>query len=310
MTQIFTTGLIEARHTLPDEERSIEQAVLAEIGRLFAGFWGSRREAYDAMTAETPLALGVAFEAVAEKGVSGWWVRPESAPAGRAILFIHGGAFILGSATAYRGFASQIAARTGVAVFALDYPLAPEHPFPAAYDAAVAALRWLRRQGVTEVALTGDSAGGNLALAELRERDAAIPAILALAVFSPWTDLALTGTSFNNPETHDPIFQPQVLRGAMETYLGAADRRDGRASPLFAIPGTLPPLLIQVGSDELLLDDSRRYATAAAARGGEVRLDIYEGLHHVFQRSTWDLPSARRALDDVAAFLARHWASA
>jgi epsilon-lactone hydrolase len=302
------TGLIETRHALSEDERHIEKTILAGIGRHFAGFTGSRREAYDAMIAQAPVADGVVLEAVDQNDMRGWWVRPAGAPVDRVILFLHGGAYMLGSAEAYRGFVSQIAVRAGIAAFVPDYPLAPEHPFPAAFEAAVAARRWLGTQGVAQLALVGDSAGGALALAALNEPETNVPAVAAVVVFSPWTDLALTGLSFTNPDTYDPIFQPQLLTDAAATYLGAADPRDGRASPLYAIPDTLPPLAIQVGRDELLLDDARRYAAAAAEKGGEVRLDVFEGLHHVFQGCMEDLPSARRALDATAGFLSRHWA--
>jgi acetyl esterase/lipase len=308
MNAPIMAGPIETRHALSEDERQIEQAVLAAIGQRFASFSGSLRDAYDAMIAETPIAEGVTLEAVDQNDVQGWWVRPAGAPAGRAILFLHGGAYGLGSAKAYRGFASQIVVRAGVAAFVADYPLAPEHPFPAAFEAAVAARRWLETLGVAQIALVGDSAGGALALAALNEPEANAPAVAAVVVFSPWIDLALSGPSFANPDTHDPIFQRQVLTGAVVAYLDGADPRDGRASPLYSIPDRLPPLAIQVGTDELLLDDARRYAALAAEKGGEVRLDIFEGLHHVFQRSTAELPSARRALDAAADFLAIHWA--
>ena len=308
MTKSSNTGLVETRHVLSEEERQIEKSILAAIGRHFASFAGSRRETYDAMIAQTPIADGVTLEAVDENDVRGWWVRPAGARAGRAILFLHGGAYMLGSAEAYRGFISQIAVRAGVAAFVADYPLAPEHPFPAAFDAAVAARRWLASQGITRIALVGDSAGGALALAALDDPEASAPQVAAVVVFSPWIDLALTGPSFTSPDTHDPIFQREVLSGAATAYLGGADPRDGRVSPLYAVPKNLPPLAIQVGADELLLDDSRRYAALAAQKGGEVRLDVFEGLHHVFQRSTQELPNARRALDAAAAFLSRHWA--
>ena len=301
------TGLTEIRHKLSEAERQIEQTILADIGRHFATSVGSRRETYDAMPPRTPIAEGVTLEAVDRDGVSGWWVRPADAPADRAILFVHGGAYMLGSAEAYRGLVSQIAVRTGIAAFALDYPLAPEHPFPAAYDATIAAKRWLKTEGIAQVALMGDSAGGALALAAVREAEPNAPKVVAVAVFSPWTDLALTGASFTSPDTYDPIFQPQLLAGAAATYLGNADPRDGRASPLYAIPDDVPPLLIQVGANELLLDDSQRYAAGAAGKGGVVQLEIYEGLHHVFQRSAGELPSAGAALDSVAEFLWNHW---
>jgi acetyl esterase/lipase len=310
MTHSFTRSApsVETLHPLSEPERRIEQSVLAAIGKHFAGASGSRREAYDAMSNDTPVTDDVALEAVDRDGVRGWWVQPAGALADRAILFLHGGAYMLGSAQAYRGFASQIASRAGVAAFVPDYPLAPEHPFPAAFDAAVAARRWLGNQGVTQMALVGDSAGGALALAAAHPSAATEPKVASIAVFSPWIDLALSGASFASNDTHDPVFQRQVLTGAVAAYLGGADPRDGRASPLYNVPNDLPPLIIQVGTDELLLDDARRYAKAAAEKGGKVRLDIFEGLHHVFQRATTELPSARRALDDAASFLSVHWA--
>jgi len=300
-------SLFERLHPLPAAERAAEQAVLARLAAHFAGFQGSLRESYDAMTAMTPLAAGVAFEEVDDGAVKGWWCRPAGAPADRAILFVHGGAYALGSARAYRGLASQIAARAGVAVFASDYPLAPEQPFPAAYDATVAARRWLGTRGLAQIALAGDSAGAGLVLATLAGPVAGSPPVRAVVAFSPWTDLALTGPSFDDPATHDPLFKPPVLAGAARAYLNGADPRDGRASPLYAIPADLPPLLVQVGTDELLRDDSLRYAALAAQTGAEVRLEVFEGLHHVFQRAAAELPGAARALDGAADFVAGNW---
>jgi acetyl esterase/lipase len=308
MTTATKTAPLETRHALTDDERQIEQSVLAAIQRLFSNPAGDQRAAYDTMIAMTPIAEGVALEAVDRDGVRGWWVRPTGAPADRAILFLHGGAYMLGSAEAYRGLASQIAVRAGVAAFVADYPLAPEHVFPAAFEAAAALRRWLGAQGVTQVALVGDSAGGGLALGVLGDVATTSPAIAAIAVFSPWLDLAMTGDSITDPDIHDPIFQPPMLAGPASVYLAGADPKDGRASPLYAVPEVLPPLLIQVGGDEILLDDARRYAQAAATKGGEVRLDVFEGLHHVFQGATKDLPTARHALDAAATFLSRHWA--
>ena len=308
MTTAANTTSVETWHALSDDERQIEQAVLAGIHELFSNPTGDQRETYDTLITRTPIADGVTLEAIDRDGVSGWWVRPTGAPADRAILFLHGGAYMLGSAKAYRGLASQVAVRAGVAAFVADYPLAPEHVFPAAPEAVAAVRRWLGRQGVSQVALVGDSAGGGLALSVLGDTATTSPAIAAIAVFSPWLDLAMTGASVASPDIHDPIFQPEMLAGPAGAYLAGADPRDGRASPLYDVPEVVPPLLIQVGGDEILLDDARRYAQAAADKGGEVRLDIFEGLHHVFQGATRDLPAARRALDAVAAFLNRHWA--
>ncbi|QIE28324.1 Monoterpene epsilon-lactone hydrolase (plasmid) [Caballeronia sp. SBC1] len=309
MTTMPKTTFVETRHVLSDDERQIEQTVLAGIHQLFSDPAGNQRETYDTLIARTPIADGVTLEAIDRDGVSGWWVRPAGAPADRAILFLHGGGYVLGSAKAYRGLASQVAVRAGVAVFVAEYPLAPEHVFPAASEAAAAVRGWLGSQGVSEVALVGDSAGGGLALSVLGDTVTTSPAITAIAVFSPWLDLAMTGASVTSPDIRDPIFfQPEMLGGPAAAYLAGADPKDGRASPLYAVPDVLPPLLIQVGSDEILLDDARRYAQAAADKGGEVQLDIFEGLHHVFQGATRDLPAARRALDAAAAFLNGHWA--
>ncbi|WP_321937027.1 MULTISPECIES: alpha/beta hydrolase [unclassified Paraburkholderia] len=300
-------NLIEMRHRLSDDDRDAARAAIARMQRHFEEFNGTMREAYDAMTAHTPVAEGASLESIENADVKGWWIRPRSAPAHRAILFLHGGAFVLGSATGYRGFASQIAARAGVDTFVLDYPLAPEHPFPAAHDAVLAALRWLAKGGIREVALIGDSAGGGLALAVLGVAERPAVSIASVAAFSPWVDLAFTGPSFHSETTHDPVLTRPVLANAAAAYLGAADPADGRASPLHAIAGRLPPIALQVGTDELLLDDARRYAAAAAEQGNTVQLEVYEGLHHVFQRSTHELASARYALDQVAGFISRNW---
>ncbi|RKP53795.1 alpha/beta hydrolase [Pararobbsia silviterrae] len=296
----------ETLRRLDDGERAAEHAVLAAVDAHFAGFKGSLRAAYDAMTAATPIADDVSLERIDADGVQGWWVRPAGARADRVMLFVHGGAFMLGSAEAYRGFASQIATRTRIDTFVLDYPLAPEHPFPAAYDATIAALAWLAKSGTRDIALAGDSAGGGLVLAALGHDVELASRVTCVAAFSPWVDLALAGASFLDEQTYDPIFKPVMLSNAASAYLGSHDARDRRASPLYAIPERLPPILFQVGSDELLIDDARRYAHAAAQRGTPVQLDIFEGLHHVFQRSTVELPSARFALDRLAAFVEQH----
>ncbi|WP_354044181.1 alpha/beta hydrolase fold domain-containing protein [Devosia sp. UYZn731] len=301
----MTNAEFTFHYALDASERAAEEAVLAASGAHFASFAGSQREAYDALIAQTPIADGVTVQQVDRDGVRGWWVRPQIALANRAILFVHGGAYMLGTASAYRGLASQIVVRAGVAAFVPDYPLAPEQPFPAAQDGVEAAYHWLLNQQAGRVALIGDSAGGGLVLSLLAKTQA--DRVAGVVTFSPWIDLALAGSSFSNPETHDPIFQPEILATAASLHLAGADPRDGRASPLYSIPVELPPLLIQVGSDELLLDDARRYAERAAAKGGLVKLEIYDDLHHVFQRSVDELPSAKAALDRVAAFLTTLW---
>lgn len=300
-------GLIETRYPLAAEDRHIEPSLVAAMTGRFASFSGTRRDAYDALTSETPIATGVTVEAVETETLRGWWLRPIGAPPDRAMLFLHGGAYMLGSAAAYRGFVSQIAVRAKVNAFVPDYPLAPEHPFPAAYHGAIAAFAWLSAQQIDQFALVGDSAGGGLALALLAEPSIDTSSIASAAVLSPWTDLALRGESIRNTSIVDPIFQPATLEFAANSYLAGADPMDGRASPLYRLPENSLPIAIQVGTNELLLDDSRRYAASAAANGVDVHLAIFEGMHHVFQRSTAQLHTARRALDTVAQFLSKHW---
>lgn len=303
----LSTNLRETIYELASTEFETEQALLLASAQRRAAFTGNAREGYDAMTASTPIIAETMCDEVQSERIRGWWVRPPMAPTDRSILFLHGGAYMLGSAQGYRGFVSQITSRTGIAAFALEYPLAPESPFPSAYDVTLVAWNWLHSQGIEQVAVVGDSAGAGLALAALSGvRNSGVEA-RSFVGFSPWVDLALTGASFTSREIHDPIFQPQIIANAASTYLAGADPRDGRASPLYAIPTSLPPILIQVGTEELLLDDARRYAVAAAARGGEVQLEIFRGLHHVFQRATEDLASARQAFHNAATFVSTHW---
>lgn len=290
---------------LSSEERAQEKALREH----FASFWGSAtgepRAIYDTFIAASPMAEGIASEAVEAEGVHGFWLRPERAEPGAAILFLHGGGYGLGSAKAYRGFVSQIVSRTGIPALAIDYPLAPEATLPAAPSAAIAAWQWLIAQGYDRIAVVGDSAGGGLSLVTLAEltRLAKGPAPLAGVVFSPWADLAFTGASMTDPELEDPLIGDDYLRDCAQKYLGTFDARDPLASPLHGDLTGLPPLLIQVGTDERLLDDSRHYSEQAARAGVAVDLEIWEGMHHVFQLDVAHLESSRTALDRAARFL-------
>lgn len=294
-------NLLKTLHPLSEADRLQVAQSLAALQAHRSSFTGEIRDYYDEMCRQTPIAAGIDSQPA---GADGWWLQPSTARRDRALVFIHGGAYMLGSAQAYRGLASQLAARSGWHTFVPDYPLAPEHPFPAAPDAIAALLETLLSDGIRQIALVGDSAGGALSLAML-ENPRIARRVSSAVIFSPWTDLAFNGASFNDPATRDPIFQPAMLTNAAEAYLHGGDARQSRASPLYARPAALPPLLIQVGSDELLRDDATRYAELAARAGGEVQLDIYEGLHHVFQRDI-ALAATRQALDAAAAFINRH----
>jgi len=241
-------------------------------------------------------------------GVPGWWLRPAGAPAAAAILYLHGGAYIVGSAAAYRNFVGQIAHSAGLAAFAPDYRLAPEHPFPAAVDDAQAVYRGLGELGVSEIFLVGDSAGGGLtlvllALASASARDGRRPTPRAAAVMSPWTDLALTGGTLASEAEADPFLTRAALQSAAVQYLGAHEPRDPRASPLYGDLAGLPPVMIQVGEDEILLDDARRYAERMAAAGGEIQLHQWAGMPHVFPANIGVLAAAQLAVDAIGSFM-------
>ena len=235
----------------------------------------------------------------------GWWVRPRRAEPDQAILFLHGGGYVQGSAKAYRGFVSQIVSRARIPALIIDYPLAPEATVPAALETAKAAWQWLVAQGLDRIVIVGDSAGGGLTLvtlAELTRKPHGARPIAGVA-FSPWTDLAFTGASMKDPAVADPLIGYDYLRECARKYLGIVDPRDPLASPLFGDLRGLPPLLIQVGTDERLFDDARQYADCATQAGVSVELEIFEGMHHVFQLDVAYLESSRVALDHAAQFL-------
>ena len=271
----------------------------------------SGRAAFDDLMGQTPHAEGVSYEAATLGGAPGWWCRPANSQPGAAILYLHGGAYVVGSATAYRAFAGQIAARAKVAAFVADYGLAPERPFPVAVDDAAAAYRGLADAGVTKIGIAGDSAGGGLALVTgarmtqmAREGGGVRPA--AIVALSPWTDLALSGESLTTRAKHDPLLSFNVLDAARRHYLGDLDAKDPRASPLYGNLVDLPPVLLHVGEDEVLLDDARRYAQRLNEAGSSAELHIWQGMVHVFPANVALLQAAREALDCVGEFLRRN----
>jgi acetyl esterase/lipase len=235
----------------------------------------------------------------------GEWIIPPLVRPG-IIFYLHGGGYISGSAARYRPITSGLARRTGRRVFALDYRLGPEHKFPAALDDARNAYRWLLSEAASgeTIALAGDSAGGGLTLAFLVAcRDEGLKRPSSLVLFSPWTDLAGTGESLRTNNGKCAMFYPENIAQFASAYLGDADPRDLRASPLFADLRGLPPMLIQVGSTELLLDDSRRLHSAILAAGGQAQLEVYREAMHCWQMFDGVVPEACEALDHAAEFL-------
>lgn len=279
------------------------------LRKRFADFWatavGEPRAIYDQFIAASPLVEGVSLEEVSEAEVKGWWVRPGVAPAQQAILYLHGGGYVQGSAKAYRGFASQLASRTGLPMFVIDYPLAPEAKVPSAPNAALKAWEYLRGQSYDRIAVVGDSAGGNLTLVTIQQVVARFggEALVAGAAFSPWTDMAFIGASYRDESIKDPLISFAFVQQCAANVLGDMDPTDPLASPLYGRFDGLPPLLIQVGADETIRDDSIGFAERAHDAGVPVQLEIWEGMHHVFQLDVAHLESSRNALDRTADFL-------
>jgi len=235
----------------------------------------------------------------------GEWLTPPTNPRA-TILYLHGGGYYFCSPRSHRAITFGLATRSNASVFSLDYRLAPEHRFPAALDDSVAAYRRLLGDGVPaqSIAIAGDSAGGGLALATLLAlRDAGDPLPAAAVLFSPWTDLTCSGESMRTNDGRDPMYHASIFPRVAAQYLGSADARNPYASPVFGEFEGLPPLLIQVGDTELLLDDSTRIATKARAAGVRVELEIRRNVPHIFQIWTPFMPEARDALAHAAAFI-------
>lgn len=303
--------------TIYHKEHLLDRAAMLAIRETIAllpraPFGPAARPGFDAVIEKTPAADGVAYEAATVGGVPGWWCRPEKALAGAALLYLHGGAYVVGSAAAYRNFAGQIAKRAGASTFVADYALAPERPFPAAFDDATAAYLGLAEAGFIQIALVGDSAGGGLALALLASmtadairRNSPVPS--AAAVISPWLDLTLAGQSMNAEASADPILSRERLAAAASLYLGARDSRDPRASTLEANLAGLPSVILHVGEDEVLLDDARRYTAAIEAAQGNAELHIWQGMVHVFPANLALLHAAPEALDLMGDFIRKEF---
>jgi len=253
-----------------------------------------------------PVPDDVLVTEVTAGGVPAHWLAAPGTDTGRVLLFLHGGGYELGSVRSDGELAARLGRASGMRVLFPEYRLAPEHPFPAAIDDVVAAWRWLRTgQGlsVPSIAVAGDSAGGGLAVALLvaaRDAGEALPA--AAALMSPTVDLTSSGASMTERDGQDPVSTPAMLRQFAADYLAGADPKTPLASPLFASLAGLPPLLIQVGTADLLLSDSERLATAAAEAGTDVTLQIGEGLPHVYQLLL-GTPEAAQATEQIGKFL-------
>ncbi len=275
------------------------------------------RAPYDAIMERVAAPADVVYEADYVGGISGWWCRPQAARPGQAIMHLHGGWFTFGSAQAFRHLAGHIAASAGAAAFVPDYRLAPEHPFPAAVEDVRACYAGLAERGFSRIAVTGDSAGGSLAIG-LLARLAAVnapgrEALVGGVALSPVTDLALSGESWSTRAAADPYFtQPQVAE-LVRSYLDGDPSRnpeDPFASPLYADLKGLVPLRVHVGNDEVLLDDSVRLVERAVAAGVDARLDVWQGMVHGYLGGLGRLAASAETLQMIGEFLRNRFAAA
>ena len=265
------------------------------------------RAPFDGIMGHVAPAAGVSYRADTVGGISGWWCLPADAEQSKAILHLHGGWFNWGTALAYRNLVGHIAARARTAAFVPDYRLAPENPFPAGVHDVEACYRGLVALGFRAIALSGDSAGGNLALVLLsllasRSSSGGIVPAAAVAL-SPVTDLTLRGSSMETRAAADPYFTRSQIEGLVRAYLGDADPNDPLASPLFGNLRGLPPVRVHVGDEEILLEDSRRYVARAVEAGVDAKLDVWLGMPHGFVGSVGSLSAADQSLDAVGMFL-------
>ena len=293
-----------------------DKAAMAGVRTVVEPSKGTMRETsgrgpYDAIMMRVAEPEGVSYRQETIGGVPGWWCEPMAALPDATILHLHGGWFNWGSAAAFRHLVGHIARSAGAAAFVPDYRLAPEHPFPAAGEDAEACHAALAADGTRRIVLTGDSAGGNLALILLSRAAASANPPLGAAVLSPVTDLAMTAPSWETRAVADPYFTRSQAEALIASYLGGhAVASHPSASPLYGELAGLPPVRVHVGDDEVLLDDARRYVERAVAANVDARLDVWQGMPHGFLGGIGRFAAASRALAAIGAFLSVRLAAA
>ena len=263
----------------------------------------------EALAAKFKTRIELACTPVDVNNVPAEWVCPPDTSSDCVVLYLHGGGYNSGSIESHRSLVANIANSARARALIIDYRLAPEEPFPAAVEDAVAAYRWLLASNVASnrIIVAGDSCGGGLAvslLVSLRETGEPLPA--AVVCLSPWTNLTCTGDSWGTNVSRDIMLSPGPLKQAAKLYLGNADPRTPLASPLYADLRDIPPILIQVGSDELILSDATCLAERAEAAGADVTLEVWEGMQHEWHFAANILPEARQAIDCIGEFIRNH----
>ena len=295
------------------EQRENLDAILRQSAFPADSDVGELRRLLRELTSAQPLPAGVTVTAAALGGVPAAQITIDGVEPCHVVLYFHGGVYVLGDAFQAAGLAAQVGRRTGARVISVDYRLAPEHPYPAAVDDALAAYRALLDAGIdpSDIALAGESAGGGLAVATLvNARDHGLPLPAAAFAMSPYADLTLAGTTMETKRAADPLLSRENLQARVGDYAAGHDPAAGLISPVFADLSGLPPLIIQAGTHEVLLDDAVRLARQAATADVAVTLDITPGVPHVFQAYYPILDEAGAALDRAGQLLSAQLASA
>ena len=268
--------------------------------------FAERRERLDAIGWASPLATDIRLEATDANGVAAEWSLASGSDPSRVLLFFHGGGYCSGSIVSHRGMVTEVGRSAGMRTLAVAYRLAPEHPFPAALEDARAAYSFLLDHGIAapKIAVGGDSAGGGLTLALMTSlRDAGEPLPGCAWLVSPWVDLQMTGASLAEKVNVDPLISKPYLEELASAYLAGSDPANPLVSPVNADLAGLPPLLVQVGSAETLLDDAVRIARRAGAADVRVNLEIWPDMIHAWHLWAAQLEEGRRAIASAGAFI-------
>src|ERR1700716_3207156 len=303
----------EGRSSVSTEQRENLEAILRQSAFPAGSDVNEQRRQLRELISAQPLAADVTVTAAALGGVPTAEITVDGIAPRHIVLYFHGGVYVLGDAFLAADLASQVGRRTRARVISVDYRLAPEHPYPAAVDDALAAYEALLQNGTapSDIAFAGESAGGGLAVATLvNARDHGLPFPAAAFVMSPYADLTLAGTSMETKREVDPLMSRELLQSRVTDYTAGQDAALGLISPLFANLSGLPPLIIQAGTHEVLLDDAVRLAQQGAPADVEVTLDIPPRVPHVFQAYYPILDEAGAALDRAGQLLSAHLAGA
>ena len=292
----------------PELEQVISLVKTREVDES-QGATEGRRRSFERMIDGFTIDVSAKYNRLNAGGVTAEWVAAEGASDSRVVLYFHGGGYIIGSPRTHRPMLAELSQASEGRVLALDYRLAPEHPFPAPVEDSVAAYRWLLSEGYdpARIAVAGDSAGGGLTVAMMVQvRYLGLPMPGAAVCISPWVDMEGLGESMETRAQADPMVGKENLMVSAKTYLGGADPRAPLAAPLYADLHGLPPTLIQVGDAEVLLDDSTRLAGIAREAGVQVQMDVWDDMIHVWYLFAPILPEGKQALAQAGNFIKKH----